>query len=50
MIINSVLEGLRQRRLDDIHWETRLTTLSKCAMEVEKELGEKDMKSWVSSA
>jgi hypothetical protein len=36
--------------LDDIHWETRLTTLSNCVMEVEKELEEKDMKSWVSSA
>ena len=42
-MMNSVLEGLRHRRLDDIHWETRLTTLSSFAMEVEKELGEKDM-------
>src|SRR5678816_3802669 len=42
-MMTSVLEGLRQRRLDDIHLETRLTTLSSFAMEVEKEPGEKDM-------
>ena len=41
--MNSVLEGLRQRRLDDIHSETKFTTFSSCAMEVEKEVGEKDM-------
>ena len=33
-MINSVLEGLRQRRFSDIHLEIRLTTLSSCAMEV----------------
>lgn len=38
-MMNSVLEGFSQRRLDDIHFEIRLTTLSNCAMEVEKELG-----------
>ena len=42
-MMNSVLDGLRHRRLDDIHRDTRLTTLSSFAMEVEKELGEKDM-------
>ena len=42
-MINSALEGLRQRRLDDIHRETRFTTLSSFAMEMENELGEKDM-------
>ena len=38
-MINSVLEGLRQRRFNDIHLEIRLTTLSSCAMEVVNELG-----------
>lgn len=42
-MINSVLEGLRQRRFSDIHLEIRLTTLSSCAMEVVNELGENDM-------
>jgi len=42
-MINSVLEGLRQRRFNDIHLEIRLTTLSSCAMEVVNEFGEKDM-------
>jgi len=42
-MMNSVLEGLRQRRLDDIHWEMRSTTLSNFAMAVEKEAGEKEM-------
>jgi len=44
-MMNSVLEGLRQRRLDDIHWEIWLATESSCAMEVEKEAGEKDTNS-----
>ena len=42
-MMNSVLEGLRERRLDDIHCEIRLTAFSNCVMEVEKELGKKDM-------
>lgn len=32
--MNSVLECLRQRRLDYIHFKIRLATLSNCAMEV----------------
>ena len=50
VMMNSVLEGMRQRRLDDIHWKIWLTTESNCEIEVEKEAGEKDMNSWVSSA
>jgi hypothetical protein len=42
-MMNSVLEGLRQRRLDDIHWEMRSTTLSNFVMAVEKDAGEKEM-------
>jgi len=33
------LEGLRQSRLDDIHWEIWFTTESRWAIEVEKEAG-----------
>ena len=42
-MMNSVLEGLRQRRLDDIHLEMALTTLSNWVIEVEKLLGRKEM-------
>jgi hypothetical protein len=42
-MINSVFEGLRQRRFDDIHLEIRSTTWSNCVIEVEKLLGEKEM-------
>jgi len=48
--MNSVLEGLRRRRLDDIHWEIWLTTERSCTIEVGKEAGGKDTNSWVSSA
>ena len=41
--MNYVMEGLRQRRLDDIHWEIWLATESSCEIEVEKEAGEKGM-------
>jgi len=41
IMMNSVLEGLRQRRLDDIFWEIWLTTERICAIEVEKRPGEK---------
>src|SRR6218665_3302479 len=50
IMMNFVLEGLRRRRLDDIHCEIWLTTERSCAIEVEKEAGEKDMNSWVPSA
>ena len=50
IMINSVLEGLKQRRLDDIHLEIWFATESRCTIEVEKEVGKKDMGSWVSSA
>jgi len=33
--MKSVLEGLRQRRLDDSHLEIWFTTLSNCKSEVE---------------
>ena len=39
--MNSVLEGLRQRRLDDIYRDIWLTTERICAIEVEKRPGEK---------
>ena len=44
--MNSVLKGLRERRLDNIHWEIWFTTLNSCGSKVEIELGEKDMKNW----
>lgn len=39
---NSVLEGLRDRRLDDLLWKIWFTTLSSCANEVGEELEVKD--------
>ena len=50
IMMNSVLEGLRQRRLDDIHLDIWFTTDRSCVIEVGKKAGEKDMNSWVSSA
>lgn len=50
MIRNSALAGLRQRRLEDIHLEIRLTPLSSWVTAEEKESGEKGMNSWVSPA
>ena len=47
---NFVLEGLRQRKLEDIRWEIWFTIFSSCASEVDIELVEEDMKNWVSSA
>ena len=41
IMMNSVLEGLRQRRLDDVHLASWLTTERSCAIEVEKRPGEK---------
>lgn len=37
-MMDSVLERLMHRRLDGTQFEIRLTTLSNCAMEVEKEV------------
>jgi len=48
-MMNSTLEGLWQS-LDYIHCEIWFTTFSNCVSEVEKEVGEKDMKSWVVSS
>jgi hypothetical protein len=39
MMMNSVLEGFKERRLADIHLEIWLTTSSNCVMEVEKQVG-----------
>src|SRR6218665_3751121 len=47
IMINSVLEGLRQSRLDDIHLEIWFSAESRWAIDVEKEDEENDMKSWV---
>jgi len=42
-MMNSVLEGLKKRRLDDMHLEIWLTTERSCAIEEEKGIREKDM-------
>ena len=41
IMMNCVLEGLRRRRLDDIHCEIWSTTERSCAIEVRKDAGEK---------
>ena len=48
--INSVLEGLRQRRFEVIQEVIWVTTERRVSMESEKLLGEKEMNNWVSSA
>lgn len=48
--MNSGLDGLKQRRLNDIYWGIRFATVVYCASEVENELGEKDMKSCAPAA
>lgn len=50
MIIYSGFGELRQRRLENYHLEIKLTTPSSWEKVEEKELGERDVKSWVSLA